>query len=64
MTRKIFSGRLKCFHNQNSYLDNFKCNTRATQKCLVGCMWPAGQTLPKPGLIGREANRLTLGTNT
>ncbi len=39
-----------CIHSQFSYLENFKCSLRATLRCLAGRMWPAGRTLPWPGL--------------
>jgi len=39
-----------CFHSQYSYLENFKCSSRATLRCLAGRMWPAGRTLPRPAI--------------
>jgi len=38
-----------CFHNQYSYLENFRCSSRAILKFLTGHMWPADRTLPRPG---------------
>ncbi len=37
-------------YSKYSYLENFKCSSRATLRCLAGRMWPAGRTLPRPGL--------------
>jgi len=39
-----------CFHSQYSYLENFKCSSGATLRCLAGRLWPAGRTLPRPAL--------------
>ncbi len=38
------------FYSQYSYLENFKCSSRATLRCLAGRMWPAGRTLPRTAL--------------
>jgi len=51
--KQILSWCLMCFHSQYSYLENFKCSSRATLRCLAGCMWPAGRTLPRPALGSR-----------
>jgi len=39
-----------CFHSQYSYLENFKCSSRATLRSFAGRMWPAGRTLPRSDL--------------
>ncbi len=44
----IFSWCLKCFYGQYNYLENLKCSSRATLRCLAGHMWHAGRTLPRP----------------
>jgi hypothetical protein len=47
-----YSGCFECFQNQIIYLKNFKHSSRATSKCLAGCMWPMGlRTLPTPKLV-------------
>ena len=50
-----------CFHSQYSYLEDFKCSSRATLKCLAGRMRPAGRTLPRPDLVGNNEYQCTLG---
>ncbi len=47
MTKQILSWYLTCFfHCQNGYWENFQCSLRH----LVGCIWPAGRTLPMSDL--------------
>jgi len=53
------------FHSQFSYLENFKCSSRATLMRLAGRMWPAGRMLPRPvlgygGLIFDQSSFLLL----
>ncbi len=46
MIKQVLYWYFMCFHSQYSYLENFKCSSRATLRCLAGRMWPAGRTLP------------------
>jgi hypothetical protein len=39
-----------CFFHQNSYLESYKNSSWATLRGFAGRMWPAGRTLPRPGL--------------
>jgi len=52
--KQVLSWYLMCFHSQYSYLENFKCSSRATLRCLAGRMWPAGRALPRPDLGPRK----------
>ncbi len=52
MIKHTFPWCLMYFNCQYSYLEDFKCSSRSTLRCFAGRMWPAGWTLPWPGLKG------------
>jgi len=56
MVKRRFSRFWTCFQDPNSYLEKFKHSSRATLRCLAGCMWPAGRTMPRPALVSQNSN--------
>ncbi len=55
--KQVLSRYLMCFHSQHSHLENFKCSSQATLRCL------AGRTLPRPDVKGGRGREKEIREN-